>query len=80
MLKQHLQGKTVAIIGYQTTTGRIILKKILQLCAHLPNIIAIELGKDHQKRNKFLNDPYFTQQERTLLANTLTFIPLDKIQ
>jgi hypothetical protein len=60
MLKQHLEGRNVAIIGYQTTTGRIILKKILKLCPLLPNIIAIEIGKDSQKRNKFLTDPYFT--------------------
>jgi hypothetical protein len=45
MLKQHLLGRTVAIIGSQTLAGRILLKKIMQQCPELPNIIAIELGK-----------------------------------
>ena len=62
MLKQHLQGKNVAFIGYQTTTGRIILKKILKHCDILPNIIAIEIGKECQRRNKFVSDPYFSPE------------------
>ena len=62
MLKQHLQGKNVAFIGYQTTTGRIILKKILKHCDILPKIIAIEIGKESQRRNKFLSDPYFSPE------------------
>lgn len=41
MLKDYLQGKCIALIGYRTTLGRIILKKILHQSPTLPRIIAI---------------------------------------
>jgi hypothetical protein len=59
MLKQSLEGLTLALVGYQTLTSRIILKKILHY--HTASIIAIEIGKESGRRAKFLSDPYFTQ-------------------
>lgn len=80
MLKQHLQGKNIAFIGCQTTTGRIILKKIIKHCDILPNILAIEIGKESQRRNKFLSDPYFSPEEKAILSNKVNYVPLGKIQ
>lgn len=79
MLKQHLAGRNVAIIGYQTTTARIVLRKMFAQCQPLPNIIAIEIGKDSQRRNKFIADAYFTPEERAILTNKVKFVPLANI-
>lgn len=43
MLKSTLEGKTVAIIGYQTLTSRILLKKLVTV--ERARIIAVEIGK-----------------------------------
>lgn len=80
MLKQQLAGRNVGIIGYQTATARIILRKIIAQCQPLPNIIAIEIGKDPQRRGKFLADAYFSPEERDILANKVKFVPLANIR
>jgi hypothetical protein len=41
MLKDNLEGKTITIIGYQTLTGKIILKKLIAICKQLPRIIVV---------------------------------------
>jgi hypothetical protein len=41
MLKQNLSGKVIAILGYQTLVGRIVLKKIITVCEQLPTIILV---------------------------------------
>lgn len=79
MLKQQLAGRNVAIIGYQTTTARLVLKKIFAQCQPLPNIVAIEIGKDQQRRGKILADAYFSPEERAILTNKVKFVPLANI-
>jgi hypothetical protein len=79
MLKQQLAGKNVAIIGYQTTTARIVLRSIFAQCQTLPNIFAIEIGKDQQRRGKFLADSFFSPEERAIIANKIKFVPLASI-
>jgi nucleoside-diphosphate-sugar epimerase len=79
MLKQQLAGRNVAIIGYQTATARIILRKIIRHCHPLPNILAIEIGKEPQKRSKFIADPYFSPEERAILTSKVKFVPLGVI-
>lgn len=76
MLKDNLEGKTITIIGYQTLTGKIILKKLIAICKQLPRIIVVELGNDQAKRQKFIADSYFNPKEREVLNSQITFLPL----
>jgi len=79
MLKQGLEGKTIAVVGYQTLTGRLILRKIIDLLDNIPFIFAVEIGKDETLRSKFINDPYFTARQREVLSTRVVYVALEQL-
>jgi hypothetical protein len=76
-----LEGKNVAIIGYQTGAGRVILKKMMQQVGGWGccEISVIEVGKDQTRRSKLLSDSYFTEDEKQMLRSKVKYVALDQL-
>lgn len=76
MLKDLYQNKNILIIGYQSVVGRILLKKMISYIQPKGRIYCLDLGKDKALKQKFLEDPYFTAEEKVFLKTEIEYVPL----
>lgn len=60
MLKEKLSGRTLALVGHQTLTAKIILKKVIGVPECRIFILLVNSQESHLK-NKYASDPYFSQ-------------------
>lgn len=78
MLKELYENKNIAIIGYQSVVGRILLKKLISYIHPKGLIYCLDLGKDKALKQKFLEDPYFTSEEKLFLKTEVEYVPLEE--
>jgi len=78
MLLSNLNSKSLAIVGYQALTAKLLLKQLLPR-ANQP-ILLINLASNPKRRDHFVNDVFFTVEERELMKERIRFVTVGELK
>ena len=76
MLKKGLSRKRIAIIGHQTLTAKIILKKLI--AAGCRSIVILQSNRNPEKNQKYASDSYFSEPEQREIQSNVLFLALEE--
>ncbi len=68
MLKSIFSSLSLCLIGYNNVLGKIFIKRLTNYFTfENQKLYLIELKSDEVKRERFLNDNYFTAKEKSFI-------------
>jgi hypothetical protein len=78
MLKGNLEGKLIAIVGFNSLTAKVLIRRLVGLTRE--KIVAVVVGKNQGRKERFVGDGCFGTEEQAALRQQVEFVELGQLK